>query len=238
MPYVKGHYCDGHWVRPHYRRSPRGRNRVPSQRTRKNNRSKRPSRRGSSFTAVSPTVKVWGGQSGYRTERRLTRKKERDQIKETAEFCAAAIKDGAMKATADRIASHVSHDAWETLQRRWNRFRCKWLARLAQQILDTKSRIHTTVADVAMLKWWAPLHTPERIFAHELIKCIPLPGDKQFIAAAYSLRLTGVCLCAMQGIPLHKCACFRPLAQEYTKEQLKSILVSKGTEWMHGSRLT
>lgn len=230
--HVKGHYRDGHWVKPHYRRSPTGRATVPSQRLRNGSRLKRPSSSGGgSVTPLLPST-------NFRNDppRRSIRKKERDRINEAAEFCMATIKDGAIEATADRIADRVSHDVWNTLRRRWGRFRCKWMARLAQQIIDAKSQIHETVADVAMLKWPSPLHTPERIFAHQLIKSIPLPGDEQFVAVAHSLRVAGVCLCVTQGIPLRKCACFQPLGLEYTKEQVKSILVSSGTEWIRGSK--
>lgn len=235
--HVRGHYRDGHWVKPHYRQSPTGRATIPSQRPRNGSRPKRLSG-GGSVTPSPPTTNFRNDPPEYKIEhRRSIRKKERGRINEAAEFCMATIKDGAIEATADRIADRVSHDAWNTLRRRWGRFRCKWMARLAQQILDAKMQMHKTVADVALLKWKTPLHTPERIFAHELIKRIPFPGvDEQFVAAAYGLRLTGVCLCGMQGIPLTKCACFQLLAQEWTKEQVKLFLVSSGTEWIRGSK--
>jgi hypothetical protein len=234
--YVKGHYRDGHWVKPHYRRSPTGRATIPVQRSRNGGRSRRSSGGGGSATPLSSTTSFRNDPPKYKIEhRRSIHKRERDRINEAAEFCVATIKDGAIEATADRIADRVSRDAWNALRRRWGLFRCKWMARLAQQILDAKAQIHKTVADVAMLKWRTPLHAPEHLFAHELIKSIPLPGDEQFIAAAYGLRVAGVCICVMQGISLRKCACFQPLALEYTKEQVKSILVSSGTEWIRGS---
>lgn len=169
--------------------------------------------------------------------RRSIRKTEQERISEAAKFCEATIKDGAIEATADKIADRVSRDTWNALRRRWGRFRCKWMERLAQQILAAKAQMHETAADVVMLKWWNPLHTPERVFAHELIKNIPFPGvDEHFVATAYGIRLTGVCLCATQRIPLTKCACFQPLALEWTKEQVKSFLISRGDEWMRGSK--
>jgi hypothetical protein len=236
--YVRGHYRDGHWVEPHYRRSPTGRTTILSQRRRNGGRSKRFSSGGGSVTPLSPTTNFWNDPPEYKIDHhRSIRKRERDRINEAAEFCVATINDGAIEATADRIADRISRDTWNALRRRWGLFRCKWMARLAQQILDAKAQIHKTVADVALLKWKTPLHTPEHIFAHELIKSIPFPGvDEQFVAAAYGLRLTGVCLCGMQGIPLTKCACFQPLALEWTKEQVKLFLVSSGTEWIRGSK--
>lgn len=228
---VKGHYRDGYWVKPHYRRLPTSRATIPPQRAPNSSRPKRPSSGGSSVTPLPPTT-------SFRNEsRRSIRKRERERIGEAAEFCVSTINNGAIDATADIIANRVSRDTWNALQRRWGRFHCRWMARLAQQILDAKARIHQTVADVAMLKWRNPLHTPERVFAHELIKSIPFPGmDEHFVAAAYGLRLTGVCLCGMQGIPLTKCACFQPLALEWTKEQVKSFIVSSGTEWIRGAK--
>ena len=235
--YVKGHYRDGHWVKPHYRRLPAGGGTVPSQRTRDSSRPKRPSSGGDSVAPLPPATSFRNGPPEYKIDsRRSIHKRERERIGEAAEFCMAAINDGAMDATAGKIADRVSRDTWNALRRRWGRFRCKWMARLAQQILDVKAQMHETVADMAMLKWRTPLHTPECTFAHELIKSIPLPGDEQFVAAAYGLQLTGVCLCGMQGIPLTQCACFQPLALEWTKEQVKLFLVSSGTEWIRGSK--
>jgi hypothetical protein len=235
--YVRGHYRDGHWVKPHYRRLPENGVTIPPQRARNSNRTNRSNSGRSPVAPLSPATHFWNDPPQYKTRyRRSMRKKEKERINEAAEFCVAAIKDGAIEATADKIADHVSRDAWNALRRRWGRFRCKWMARLAQQILDAKKLIHKTVADVAMLKWRNPLHTPEQFFAHELIKSIPLPGDEQFVAAACGLRVAGVCLCVAQGVPLRKCACFQPLALEYTKEQVKLIFVSSGTEWIYGHK--
>lgn len=234
---VKGHYRDGHWVKAHYRQLPESRTTIPPQRTRNNNSSNRTnSGRSPVIPLPSLTTNLWNN-AGYKEHRRSIRKREKERIGETAEFCVSAVKDGGIEATADKIAKRVSRDTWDVLRRRWGRFRCKWMARLAQQILDAKAQMHETAADVVMLKWWNPLHTPERVFAHELLKSIPFPGvDEHFVAAAYGIRLTGVCLCATQGIPLTKCACFQPLALGWTKEQVKSFLVSRGDEWMRGSK--
>ncbi len=236
--HVKGHYRDGHWVKPHYRQLPDGSATIPPQRTRNSNRSNRPNGGRGSVSHLPPTTKFWNDPPEYEIRhRRSMRKKEKWRIDEAAEFCMSTIKDGAIEAAADKIADRVSRDTWNALRRQWGRFQCKWMARLAQQILDAKAQMHETVADVAMLKWRNPLHTPERIFAHELIKNIPFSGvDEHFVAAACGLRLTGVCLCATQGISLTKCACFQALALEWTKEQVKSFLVSGGTDWMRGSK--
>jgi hypothetical protein len=232
MPYVRGHYHDGHWVRPHFRRSPRRRKEISSQRKQYSNRSSKATSKQHLGIVSRQTIAYCDNRSRQQNRNwRSSRKLKKQQIRDAAEFCVAAIKDGSIEAAADKIADRVSHDTWDTLLRKWNRFRCRWLARLAQDILDVKSKIHTTVADIVMMKWRRPLHSTEQIFAHELIKSIPLPGDDHFIAAAYSLRVAGVCLCATQGIPLVKCPCFRPLALAYTKEQLKSMFISATSEW-------
>lgn len=177
-------------------------------------------------------IRAWRAE---RDKQRELHKQEEDQIRLAAEFCRATIEEGAIGATADKIAERVSENAWTTLRRLWRPFRCRWMARLAQKILDAKSQIHTIIADVVALKWWAPLHNPERVFFHQLVKSLPLPVvDKQFDAAAHGLRLAGVCLCWTQGRRLDKCECFRALAKQYTKEEVKSFLVSTGTEWMQG----
>lgn len=173
-------------------------------------------------------------QRAEQDAQRELRKQEEDQIKLAADFCRTTIEEGVINATADNITERVNEKTWATLRRKWRTFRCRWLAQLAQKILDTKSQIHTSIADVAALKWWAPLHNPERVFFHQLVKSIPLPGDQQFEAAAHGLRLTGVCLCCMQGRRLDKCECFRALAKQYTKEEIRSFLVSTGTDWMQG----
>lgn len=211
---------DGTRVRSHTRRPPKRRVSIPTQRAQSGNRIKRSRSASDSVPPLS-------------VGRRPMRKKGKDRINEAADFCMATINDGMMEAAADKIAGRVSLDTWNVLRRRWGRFRCKWLARLAQRILDTKTRIHEIVADVAMLKWGNPLHTPERLFAHQLIKNLPIPVvDDHCIVTARGLRLTGICLCWIEEIPLTKCACFQPLALEFTKERVKSLLVASGNDWI------
>jgi hypothetical protein len=163
---------------------------------------------------------------------RNRQKQEQDRIRVAADFCMAAFRDGTISAAADRVAGRVSDDAWHTLYRKWKPFRCRWLAQLAQEMMEAKADIHSTFADIALkLSGRTLRHEPERVFAHQLLKNVPLPGDEQLVATAHGLRLVGVYLCAMRGFDLTSCACFRPLAIERTKEEVKQYLVVTGTSW-------
>lgn len=161
------------------------------------------------------------------------RVRQEEDIRLAADFCIAAFEEGGISTAADRVAGHVSDKTFNTLYRKWKPVRCKWLAQLAQEILDTNAMFHSTFADVATtLSSRTFRHEPERIFAHELYKNVPLPGDEQFIATAHGVRMIGVYLCAMKGFDLTSCACFRPLAIEHTKEHVKEYLVVTGTSWI------
>lgn len=224
--YVQGYYRqDGTWVSGHYRRVPdHGRN------TNKQPRSPM----GYIPTQRQPAYKKMTTQQPKRNRQATPHQPEENLIKQAADFCYATITEDEISAASDKISERVADAAWKKLQRKWQPSRCAWLERLAQIILDTKSKIHETVADVVMLKRRTLLHRPEQIFAHQFIQSISLPGDEHFIASAYGIRLAGVSLCAIEDISLMECACFASLAKQFTREQVKEFLVAKGTDWMHG----
>lgn len=223
--YVQGYYRqDGTWVPPHFRRAPQ------------RDRNAKQYRSSSGQIPVQRRTRdhQWTKRRAEHEQQLARLQREEDRIRKAADFCYATITEDEVNAAAQRVAAYVTDDAWSRLYRKWKPSRCRWLEQLAQVIMDTKSEIHQSVADLAMLRLWTPLHKPEQIFAHQLIQNIPLPGGEHFIASACGVRLAGVSLCVIQDMPLVQCACFSSLAKQFTKEQVKSFLVSTGTDWMRG----
>lgn len=229
---VRGYYRNGHWVRPHTRRV-HGKSQAGMTR---------------SYLSISPGK---GPQASNRTasryptsdQRRVERDREEQRrqkrIEDAATYCASAVKTGLVAATADEVADRVSRGAWDALSSRWSPIRCRWLADLAQLILDSKAQYHRVVSRVVVAVSFRllrlPGHGPERTFSRELLSSLmPLPGDEHFLALAHGLRVAGVGLCVAQDLPLSGCACFQPLALEATKEKVKEFLTSEGNRWMQG----
>ncbi len=233
--HVRGHVRSGRWVSGYtqYRQSGRGPKASGSgRRSSSASAAKIADLKKSDAERQMMRRKQKETERAAQTEQYALWKRDQDRIRIAADFCAAAFKNGAINAAADRVAGHVSDDAWKTLYRKWRPFRCKWLAELARELLETKAAIHAAFADVSLkLSGRTFRHEPERIFANQLLRNIPLPGDEQFIAAAHGVRLIGVYLCAVQERDLVNCACFRPLAVERSKEEVKQYLITTGTSW-------
>ena len=211
MTHVRGYYrADGTWVRPHERDTASGGRRgspgIPSPRR--------------------PREPHWRARSRF-TPPPSRRTASTNFLESAAEYCVGTVKDGSLHATADQIAKHVSTATWDQLSWKWSRRRCKWLARLAADILDAKKLYHDIPGTVLASAMRPTLtHEPERHFVVELVRKIPFPGDAAFVEAARSIRVVGVSLCAARGYPLEMCACFGDLAASQSRIEVRNYLVS------------
>lgn len=171
---------------------------------------------------------------------RLRKKQENeDRIKAAADFCVIAVNEGLIGASADRISTSVADDVWQLLRVRWRVFRCRWLARLAIDILKLKGAVHAKFGDVATRYLFPlPWRRPEQSFVKQLLTHVPLPGDQELVATANALRVIGVSLCLAQNRDLTECECFRTLALEKGKQQVKAILVSAGERWVRARQVS
>ena len=123
--------------------------------------------------------------------RRHLTKRDRERVKEAAEFCADVLAermgepDGSwQEAWCEEVAERLTDragDAWQRLalsSRRRRRRYCKMLARMARTILNTKDRIHDLVAELAGdATKVAGVQGPALDFTKELVRRIPLPLD-------------------------------------------------------------
>jgi hypothetical protein len=217
---VRGYYRrDGTWVSPHERRS-RGRRRT-----------KQPTSTWPGIPAQrrSPSQPLRHPMSEALRKRLV----DETKVKAAADYCADVIENGAVAATAERVADHVSKEAWKRLKRRWRRRRCRWLNEIAEAILAAKKKYHALTASLlTSLLGRAFGHKAENAFVRELATSIPLPGDAKFVALAQGIRIVGVGLCVAQYGAPEQCYCFEALALRYGKEATKKLLIAEGDMWM------
>ena len=139
---------------------------------------------------------------------------------------------GWQEAVADRGSSYVSDATWERLFRGRRRNRCKALAQIAKEFLDTKDEIHSVFGSLASgLLALLGAGDAAQAFAAELVSHIPLPTDAKIIAAARGIQVTGILLCVINGHDLDRCQCFIDLALELTKTQVKKLLLAAIDDW-------
>jgi len=75
--------------------------------------------------------------------------RERERVREAAEFCADVVGDGSWEQTvADRLTDRAG-DAWLRLTRSRRRRNCKKLAQMARTILKAKDQVHQLAAELA-----------------------------------------------------------------------------------------
>jgi len=113
-----------------------------------------------------------------------------------------------------------------------SRAACKYLARLASEVLTGKKKLHDLVGTTAS---WLVLAAggshPAQAFARELARNIPLPPDAKLIATARGIQLSGIALCLAKGDDLTRCQCFIDLATSETKTRVKRILTAGIRDW-------
>ncbi|GAA5154353.1 hypothetical protein GCM10023321_26030 [Pseudonocardia eucalypti] len=154
------------------------------------------------------------------------------KVKAAADFCADVFKDGAVEATAERVADHVTKETWNRLKRKWRRGRCRWLNEMAKIVLAGKAKYHElgATAITKMLRLVIG-HKAESAFVRELATNLPLPGDAKFVAVAQGIRIIGIWLCVVEYSSPERCFCFEALALQYGKEATKSLLIAEGELW-------
>jgi hypothetical protein len=169
------------------------------------------------------------------------RARERERVKETAEFCADVLADGSWEqAVADRLTD-LAGDAWQRLKRSRRRHRrnCKKLAQMARTILKAQDQIHRLAGELATQgASVADVRGPALDFTRELVKRIPIgPVDAKLTAAARTIQIAGIALCLMNGRDLTRCECFIDLALAETKQRVSQILDMRLTNWAELSRI-
>ena len=164
--------------------------------------------------------------------------RERERVKEAAEFCADVVVDGSWEQeVADRLTDRAG-DAWHRLIRFRRRRNCKKLAQMARTILKAKDQVHQLAAELAgQAASVAGVRGAALDFTKELVKRIPIgPVDAKLIAAARAIQMAGIVLCLIEGRPLTQCDCFIDLALTETKERVSQILENRLASWAELAR--
>jgi hypothetical protein len=162
-------------------------------------------------------------------------KKEQKKIETAISYTADVITSERLQAIPDRAIEYVSEQTWKKVTRGWKRRRCTGLAELARQILNGKSWLHKTMADLfgKLLRRWG-VGDIERRFAEELVRRLPFPYlDQKLTATARALQITGIFICVMGDNDLRNCACFVDLVLNEGKEKLKDLMIAATNDWAH-----
>lgn len=167
------------------------------------------------------------------------RAKERERVKEAAEFCADVLADGSWEQeVADRLTDQAG-GAWERLKRNRRRRNCRKLAQMARTILKAQDQIHQLAGELAsQAARVAGVRGAALDFTRELVKRIPIgPVDAKLTAAARAIQIAGIALCLMDRRNLAQCDCFIDLALAETKERVSQILETRLANWVELARL-
>jgi hypothetical protein len=159
--------------------------------------------------------------------------RQEDRVKKAAEYCADVVYQGWPEAVADRAVGYVSQPTWERLLGGRRASRCRALARIAADLLATKQQVHAALGFVASrVARFLGGSNAAQAFTSELVSNIPLPFmDARIVAAARGAQVTGILLCVMEGRDLTRCECFRDLALELAKTQVRKLLVAAMGDW-------
>jgi hypothetical protein len=159
--------------------------------------------------------------------------RQQDRVRKAAEYCAEAVYQGWPEIVADRALTYVSQPTWDRLLRGRHKSRCQALARIASELLTTKQGIHDALGFLAarLVRFFGGGNAVQA-FIGELVSNIPLPFiDAKIIAAARGAQVAGILLCVMEGSDLTACQCFRDLALEMTKTQVRKLLIVAMGDW-------
>lgn len=171
-------------------------------------------------------------QTVSRARRQEQRRRER--VQKAADYCADILVSGWADTVADRASAYVSKPTWNRLFRGRYRKRCKTLARIAAAMLEAKQEIHSLLGSLAGgLASLLGAGDAAQAFADELVANLPLPWDAKIIAAARGVQITGIVLCVVNGDEITQCECFRQLALELAKTQVKKLLVAASGDWIN-----
>jgi hypothetical protein len=169
------------------------------------------------------------------------RARERERVKEAAEFCADVLADGSWEQAVSDLLTDLAGHAWDRLKhdRRRHRRNCKKLAQLARTILKTQDQIHRLAGELAsQAASVAGVRGPALDFTRELVKRVPIGlADAKLTAAARTIQIAGIALCLMNGRDLTRCECFIDLALAETKERVSRILDMRLTNWVELPRM-
>lgn len=164
------------------------------------------------------------------------REQEHKRVEKAAELCADLISSGWQETVADQLVAYAP-TTWVRLRRSSRRRTCKALARLARDVLKTKTLIHKGVGKLT--GWFVSklgAGDATRAFAEELASNIPLPTDAKVVAVARGLQVAGILFCVMDGKNLERCDCFVELVRTETEERVKQILIAGMSNWVNLAR--
>lgn len=160
------------------------------------------------------------------------RRKNPRYQKEMVELCQNTLAKGGKDVIANNVNKHIDNNTWEKLTRHHTHHSCKELARLARDILDIESKIHSIFGNIIYwLLGWFGWPTIPRLAIKNLINesfASQVGGRIKVIAIARTLQTIGIWICFNDNRNLMECACFRDLVTEETKERIKKLLT---TEW-------
>lgn len=158
--------------------------------------------------------------------------KQRERVQRAADYCSEILAAGWVDAVAERATDYVAHDTWRRLFRSRKNY-CKALARIAQEILAGKKRLHDGIGRfTSWLLGLIGVGAATREFAGELVANIPiLPIDAKIVAVTRGIQVTGILLCMVRDEDPTRCQCFIDLALVEAKTTVKKILVTAMGDW-------
>jgi hypothetical protein len=141
------------------------------------------------------------------------------------------------KAVAGGVADCLTNATFRRLFGRRQRGDCKFLAKLAKEILNGKKKLHEIVGRVVnCIAGRLGAEPIERTVARELAQRIRIPVvDEQAVVVARGLQMIGILYCISGNIPLDRCPSFIDLARAGTEEQVKEILEAAMKDWTRPS---
>jgi hypothetical protein len=147
-------------------------------------------------------------------------------MRAAAKYVVGALDDGGADAAADWFAKRITEHTWQEVKSGEPRRRCHRLARLAQDIIKVKNKVHKAAGDTAAaLTNLLGGSKIEQVFAAELAQRIPQPLDTKLDTLARCLRITGILRCVTAGLDPYYCECLGDLITAEGPERAKRLLL-------------
>lgn len=149
-----------------------------------------------------------------------------------ATFLADVLTEGVMPTIADRVTNRVvDYLGWSGAhrfrrqKRNWIGVDCRLLAQTARAVLDLKEATHKLVSEAVDRLLPRDIPRFHRTLVKKISEKVPLPIiDAKLEAIARGLQVIGIWMCAVQNLPVERCACLRMLGPQLAKEQVKRYI--------------
>jgi hypothetical protein len=139
--------------------------------------------------------------------------------------CEAAIAAGALDAVDALATPYVGEAGWASLRQAWRRENCGLVAPVARQALSSPARLHDAAGQLAGQVWtWLGRPWIEQMMVREVVKRLPVLGEKQAKPLARAAQLAGIRLCYEQGKDLTSCPCFVDLVENEGERKPRALL--------------